>query len=356
MENRNYYEELCQSPNNDLIINYLSDLPDENDQNYVVKLIALVENSPIELRYKLYQILNNEEYQLETIRFHAFYCLTIFIRRYKNSSELENLIFQHGENFAHKPLYNIILSTFYKSKGSLDDLYEAIHYATLAKNSLLNHKGVLQHYADIVASSFEMSNQVDEELLNDALNSIQKAIQLDSNYAKYYCTKGRLLVFKKEFKKAMFEIKKAIDKENPDKKDYAIRIGDYQFYLLKIQALEMKNEINGLLKDTETKVETTERSLLESVKEVRTKNLEFLAFFASILSFTIGSLSLADKKSFLDAALLILVLTGSLLIVYSAFRLLLRDAKQYIFQTLVLSSIGILLIVSSIMVGIHAIK
>ena len=68
-----------------------------------------------------------------------------------------------------------------------------------------------------------------------AQEAVDRAITLDSGYAKYHCTKARIMAIDGDFEDAEREINRAIALEDSQRKDYMIRLADYQYYKIMIQ-------------------------------------------------------------------------------------------------------------------------
>jgi len=161
---------------------------------------------------------------------------------------------------------------------------------------------VLHNYAETIATAMEEEVIQDSAHIDDAIDHIKKSISLAPKYAKYYCTYGRLLALKSQIAKGLQLIRKAIDLEDSQKSDYAIRIGDYQAYHSKLIFMQHT-----------------------------TRNLEFLGFFAALVSFIIASIQILGKQPFEEATQLIIVLNGCLLCAFAGFFALIHE-KNYFFR------------------------
>jgi tetratricopeptide (TPR) repeat protein len=338
------YGQLCDSPED--LVAFLADLPPEGDVQYSLELIALVEHSNVKLRETLRALLERPEVQAkDDLLFNVFYALNVYCRRMKYYSELEELVARFRSRFRSRGLLNVSLATMHKNRGSPQDMRLAIQYAKQGVASIGTNTGVLQNYADIVATAAEGGVEVEPPDLEQALACADKSIELSPEYAKYYCTCGRLYAIKGRFSDAKAEIARAIDLEDAEKVDYSIRISDYQYYLLSVKAMEFTRFVDRQMKTMEDAFEHHRGQVDKTMSETQARNLEFLAFFAAILSFTLGTLSLAAGTTFIQAASLVLVLGGTLLIIYSGFRLLIRDSAGAARVMIALMVLGMVLIV-----------
>lgn len=214
--------------------------------------------------------------------------------------------------------------------------------------------------------------------LEEATVSIKVATTID-NYPKFHCTYGRLLALKGEFDEAMAEINIAIDKENNQRADYAIRIGQYlnyyqqavankqmadmeaafeekmQTYNAGLQAYE--DEVQNKMLQYETQAAETmaeyKHALEDQEKQTIVKNMEFLGLFSGIVSFTIGSLTISGaiaEQSIKHAAGLIIVLMGALMGVFAAFGVILHGIeKKTALRNVVVLVMGLVTILGGIL-------
>ena len=174
-----------------------------------------------------------------------------------------------------------------------------------------------------------------------AMRAINNAIELSSKYAKYYCTKGRLQALEGDFQSSIQNIQKAIVMENSKHSDYAIRIGKYQFFQLQVQSMCLVEQSK---KDLNTDSIAEE---LKNMKKNIISNVEIIGIFSAIISFTLGSLSLANGQPALNAALLIVILMGSLMVTLSLFCYLFRfniDGCDNLVPYLLVAVIGLVII------------
>ena len=283
----------------------------------------------------------------EKIAFAAFAVAINYERLQKNPEEEEELLNKYreffgkktgntaaAEKYEHPYFFHLeVLDKMDMAVGSKDEFLEEL--LTMAKINSLNlskNHGGHHAYAETVALVFEnASAQLREKLenapehwLEDAKTSAIKAIAQDDRYAKYYCTYGRLLALCGEYEEAIKNVNLAISYEKNTRTDYSIRIGQYSSYYQQFRAQQ--------------KLKVQEEAMAEQMKEMKlameaqekeslAKNMEFLGLFSGIVSFTIGSLTLASNFTSEDAmkiAGLIVILMGALMCVFSAFGVILH--------------------------------
>jgi len=219
--------------NNDCI-SFLCSLPKDIDPKFS-EFISDYVNSHDNQESMLLYILNNSK-NIE-LRFNAFYTLMIIYRRNKNVSKSKILCQKYKLEFDNRPLFLYQMSSIYKNDLTYSSLCLALEYArkSIQKIELsnTNYPGFYNNFSEIVAISFENTIITDNSVLDEAISSINKAIMINPNYAKYYFTLGRLLIIYKDFNEAKNNLMKAIDLEDSSRKDYQMRISEYQDVIMK---------------------------------------------------------------------------------------------------------------------------
>ena len=148
---------------------------------------------------------------------------------------MHSLIKKYHQVFENYPSSRQLLGIFYFETGEEFDRDELI--AATYKNRLTfdTNAGYVHLFADILVTIYEKGSNVNkEEFFNKwydiALNAVDRAIELDDKYAKYHCTKGRILAMAKKYDEADKSISRAISLENPKKNDYVLRISNYYYH------------------------------------------------------------------------------------------------------------------------------
>lgn len=84
---------------------------------------------------------------------------------------------------------------------------------------------------------------------------------------------------------------------------------------------------------------------LEEINSSKISNLEFLGFFAALISFTIGSIGLTQSFEPLEAAKLIVVLAGALLFAFGGFTIIVcRNTKEALTKAAPIIVMGIVVV------------
>ena len=250
------------------------------------------------------------------------------------------------------------------SKSSDQEFLETLlRDAEQNSKNMNNNRGGDHAFAETVALVFENTTpelrkyfeSASDNWLEKAGKAASDALKID--YAKFYCTRGRVHALRGELKEAIADVNTAIAKEKNTRKDYSIRIGQYTSYYQQFRAqqnlaeqqlnfeqtvAEVTQQLQAREDEIAQQVQVQEVGLTQRMKELEdefvkrmesqeketmAKNMEFLGLFSGIVSFTIGSLTLASNFTSEDAlkiAGLIVILMGALMCVFSAFGVILH--------------------------------
>lgn len=207
---------------------------DERDREYENAITDLAKkHSTIKDIAYFTDIMHNDR----TYAFEAFFCLATIFRRNRDFTKLSDLI-QSAENrvdfkgHVSLPHIRIMYETHSESLYDYDSLLETAHKSAC---ELSNNSGYQHTFANAFATICENCLPEDLDIIMDswydsALYCVNKAISLQKKYAKFYCTKARIVALKKHFDEANELILKAIDLEDSSSSDYPLLIGNYQYY------------------------------------------------------------------------------------------------------------------------------
>lgn len=231
----------------------------------------------------------NDNHLSKGIRVIAFYTLCTRYRRMKEFTKFNNLLSDNYRIFKDEEIYKIqkayFLITYSNNKSQLLEAFNSWEYID---ENYKRMPAFIQIYTDTVALCFEnnlfdITKQKDHEILLNAINLINIAIK-NRDYAKFYATLGRLQNCNREYEKAIVNIYKAIDKETPERSDYAIRISEYQLIITKI---EISNYAENKLQELQTYKEEI-KEIKDEFAKSKYDNLSFLGFFSAVISLIIG--------------------------------------------------------------------
>jgi hypothetical protein len=344
------------------LLEFFKRLPDEKERDFEVYIVSSILETEF-IEKELQRILESKPADLKVF-YSAFFCLCTYYRRRKDTSKYGETLDKYRHAFNQNPTYNYLKSMFLMQRGREVDIKEAINLSRKARKEVPDNVGIIHCFAEIIAEAFEegvLELEGNREDLEQAKQSIEEVLKETSDYAKFYCTYGRLLAIAGEYKAAKQEILCAIDKEDSSKKDYSLRIGEYQRYLIQITSknyadktlLEFEKysrEMDGWNTEIKASMVESEKEVKSSIQETLNKNLEFLGFFTALISFIIASVQILTKCNFRDAFQLILELGGMLMLVLSSFGIIL-NGNRYIKRSSVVFTMGIIIIFFAL--GIH---
>lgn len=221
-----------------LIYDFLCNLPDEKARDYELKIAEFVlKNNTEAFVSTLTRILDSEE--SDSIRYNAFYCLNILYRRRKDFVLLDNLFNKYSKKFTRHISLDHLRALYMLESDAMYDYDTMLHMTYKDATIFDNNGGFLHLFSDVFATIYEKGGLDDEkgycdEWYDFALECVNKAIALEETYAKYYCTKARILCISGNYHEAENLINKAISYENSDRSDYFLRISMYQYYKMMI--------------------------------------------------------------------------------------------------------------------------
>lgn len=302
-------------------------MPPEDGRDFETVVTRAVESHPECVEY-CREILDDPGID-KRLRYTAFFTLSTYYRRYRDATSFYRLLVRMQQEFQGFATYNHLYVMYLKMRRQPGDLRAAIDFAQKAMNGSQQHVGILHNFAEAVVSAIEEEDvPLDKDLLERAKHALGKAIAIDSAYAKFYCTKGRIAAVEQAFPEAKRLIREAIDLEDSRKRDYSLRLTDYQSHLLRVQlresSLTLRQEFSAGLQ----KINDSYREIDRYAREERVKNLEFLGFFAAIISLIIGSIQLTQQRAVGDAAQLIAFLVGALVIAFAGLSFVLYGTEK----------------------------
>jgi len=244
-------------------LQFLESLCDEKERDYELSLTSYaINNNNKETIDILYNIIDDNGND-DKISYAAFYCIHIILRRNKDYEHLKKLHNKYS-NFKKHITYNHLWFLYLTESDSFYDYDEVLKslyndYINIKENAGFSHL-FANAYVAICDKCDEIERQPYIEQWYDlALQAVDESISLDSTYAKYYCTKGRIVALKHNYAEATKLIHHAIALEDSSRKDYSLRISDYRYYALQTQLqrerFSFENKIqelkNQLFKQTE---------------------------------------------------------------------------------------------------------
>lgn len=266
------------------------------------------------------------------IRFGAFYVLCVYYRRQKEFATLLKFVNAHNGDFSGEELYAfqkaVALKSGFPSIGKLESAINLFRDIMNARQEADNMPFFIQAYTDTVARYYDELNKEtldpeDQKTLNEAIKLLRQAIAIRPEYAKYYYTLSKLYRVVGQFDLAKENIRKAIELEDSNEGDYALRINEFEILNSRIDleraiSTEVKN-----LKEMQEDFSNMKNDLEKSKIDI----LAFLGFFTGIISFILGSFQLGEGLEFNQRIQMMSVLLGCLIIAFSVFRLFIGQFK-----------------------------
>ena len=211
---------------------------------------------------------NNNEFTREQLRrivkeeagggisYAAFYLLQVMLRQRKDFGQMLENFRRWGQIFESEASYSHIWVLYLIESGEDFDAEEALVLAETDCETFPDNAGFVHLFADVYATVCERANPQERAALMEtwgarAEEMVDKAIKYSEDesggrgYAKYYCTKARILALRKEYREAEHNVNLAIDKEDSERKDYVIRLLGYQYHKTMIQMEKKLDERFG---------------------------------------------------------------------------------------------------------------
>lgn len=282
----------------------------------------------------------------------AFFALNIHLRRKNKIEQLSNLLNKNKNNFECYKSYN-----FLKLLCKMNEDKYNFGLLEFAYNLCINlgyRSQVLHAYCEVVANLYEsgaiiIRNSIQNDYLDECIQFINQAIDDEKEYAKYYCTRARIYLILAETEKNNQLCESYYQQSLKDIRYAYLHEKDGEFFQLKIESYERYESMILMKFNLFLSVRASEENiqvLLENkLKDNNIKNFEILGLFAAIVSFTIGSLNMIESYEFKQVSLLIVILSASILCIYSGLGVILHKEKNRM-MVFIFSAIAILFSIS----------
>lgn len=234
-----------------VLVRSLGFLPDDDtSRDFDVSVTSLAEKLCTDKNIDEDLLSVIESYGSDRVGYKAYYCLNIMYRHIKAYDKMREVIKKYHDIYEIYPSSGHLLGLFYLETGEeldRDELIDATYRNRIAYDG---NAGYVHLFADILVTLYERSFASDKEefrakWLDIALSAVDRAIELDQSYAKYHCTKGRILAMSGRYNEADISINRAISLENPKKNDYVLRISNYYYHKTMINTARLLFEHSG---------------------------------------------------------------------------------------------------------------
>lgn len=291
----------------------------------------------------LKEIAEDEEQRIEPkVRSAAFATWMTFLQRRRDYKDFREVFDTYCNIFREiSPSLVVLYQGMYdlskvSSKGNRQ---QAVESAKVAMKAMPDMPGALNLYAEAMAISGERGDVTGEDL-DPALDAIEKAIDNDSKYAKYYANRARILALKKRYEESYRDINKAIEIETSESDDYQLRITNYEAIHTFIQLEERSSKIEHQAKEMKHEQEKAQKQLTS----MRGETLTLLGLLAAVIAFVIASVQLMANLHSAEAGVLMTFMAGLILVVFGAFMELIHPDTKWRLKGLVVVGLGMLLV------------
>ena len=228
-------------------------LPPETDRVYEKQMTALAQKcySPQWEAALMHMVESKHSNAYE-----AFFVLCTIYRRNKDFQKLGTIIHNY-DDFRDHPSYNHIVIMYHVHSESFYDYDELLKMAYQDAEAFRDNAGYLHTFANSFATICENCNEEDRKAIISrwyarARAAIDEVLRLEPYYAKFYCTKGRIVSANGEYANALALIREAISLEESSRPDYPLTISNYQYYRLLITSQCQNQELTKRLQQLES--------------------------------------------------------------------------------------------------------
>jgi hypothetical protein len=344
----------------------LEDLPAPDEFEFVLILTQMIEKNLNDQRV-LEDILDRFKTLLEEpsphidrdgtfVKFAAFHGLTIHSYLTETITEWGERHSRYGDEFRgweYETMYRFdwAMQQYFTNETSKVRAARK-ELETLATGELSDNPGVINAYVECTLLAWDKKSlSVSDRSLRQAAEMIRHAIEMYA-WPEYYRNWGRLLGIYGEREKEPAIIEFGIDriKDGMDKEDASNmqKLSEYRQYLNNTQN-RRRNVLSQIrLDDVEDELSKIEDRAQDIAQDIRSDTLQFLGFFAAIITFIITGVQFSTGLNTVsEIAAIIPVMTGSLVLSFSVFIFLLKDPinnRRPRFSLLAMWGVGTVLI------------
>lgn len=235
---------------------FFSQLPPERSREYEKQLTKFTEQYSNIKHLGVYTRMIEENHPNA---YEAFFCLCTIYRHNRDYTKLNSLL-QSCNKFKKHLSYNHILAMYQVHSESFYDYDELLTMTCQDAEMMENNSGYLHTFANAFATICEKCGENNcDNIINEwyelALKAVNKAIELEPQYAKYYSTKARIINLKGNYDEAIQLVMYAINLEKSERPDYALTISNYQYYRLYISMCQQRSLFENKIRVLEHKLD-----------------------------------------------------------------------------------------------------
>ena len=227
---------------------FLRELGPETDRSFEIDITGFAnQNNTAGVRSFLREYISRED---DDTAYPAFFLLQLMLRQMKEYEQMREAFVEFGSRFSSFRSYSHVWVLYLIECGEDFDEEEALSQSWMDCVDFPDNAGFIHLFADVYATACERADPEKKKAVaarwgQRAAEMIEKALALDPDYAKYYCTKGRILALEKRYREAERSIGVAIDKEKSERQDYAIRLMNYQYHRIMVQVERKLDRLRG---------------------------------------------------------------------------------------------------------------
>ncbi|MET8140190.1 hypothetical protein ABZU32_07770 [Sphaerisporangium sp. NPDC005288] len=312
------------------MIQHLKALPEQTSAEFPQAIRQVVEqiSEPEEALRGILRLPQIEH----SIRFCALYGVLLRLRREERHSEYEHTVVAHTKLFGKEPYFPTFLAIIERNRGDVASLRKAVEYSRRAARDMPDVAGVVHQLAAFMAEYLERREESPTvKDLEEAEHCADSAItSTNGRIAHYHETKARILALRREFDSARISVTRAIELEPRQARDYHRRLMQYQTTRMRIDMMEQQARWHEMQ-------EGNKRELTE----FKNQQLQLLGLLAAVVALIAAGANIASQSKPSDGVLLIEVMAGAVVIVFSAFSLM---AARSLWRVLVGFAAGLALI------------
>ncbi|UXD22538.1 hypothetical protein IPA_05990 [Ignicoccus pacificus DSM 13166] len=316
------------------------------ETSYEIALTKIVERC-LEENPKLVEKIDSilEDVKDKKAYLSLLYMIFTYHRRMLNITKMKEVLEKH-KRFDGDPIYIHMKVMWLKFTRKKDNIIKAIKMSKMLMEKLPEHAGIAHNFASTIADAVELGLlERNDELVRNALKVAERLIVYD--YPTYHATYGRLLGFLGHYEDGIEEITMAIDLENPDKKDYSIRMMLYQKFLIELELYRsMDITLERFNRQLRKMADNISVELKEMMQQERQRNIELLALFTALIAIIITTLtSIAENPNVNVLLQSSLTIVASSLVVLGAFHYMTTREKLWQQRALLVIGVGIFLMI-----------
>ncbi len=193
------------------------------------------------------------------------------------------------------------------------------------------NRAITAHYARMLAEFAWNGGDVEREELEKAIHQLDRAIEVEPERPRFRAVRSQLSGLLGDYAAALAAIRRAIDLENSEQPDYAVRIIEYQ----RIQAdVMVRRDLAGVHERLDRAMTQAEDRMREKISgatveaeqrmnaeigRLRSETLGSLGLLAAVIAFIVTTVQVANRQPVDDAMRMLVGIAGTLVLVFTAF-------------------------------------